>query len=267
VGILVQHGFEGFVEEDDSLRAYIRADQWNDSVLSSLRSSLAEAEKDTGDGHPLCIEEVLEERNWNEDWEKNVREVIIDDAVAIVPSWCPMDMPELKDKMILRIDPKMSFGTGHHETTRLSLRLISRYARPGMEVLDFGSGTAVLAIYALKCGAKHAVAIDNDEWSVENASENAARNGVVDSITILEGSLEKVDDRMYDMICANIDFPTLMRYIPRLCSLCRIGGAIIMSGLLHTDLERIKPVYEQEKYEAIEMQRENEWIALALKRK
>lgn len=149
---------------------------------------------------------ALREQNWNAQWERRAGIVEATDRIIIKPSWKKLGVRH-KGKIVLRIDPKMSFGTGHHETTRLCLVLLQEYVKPGAHVLDFGSGTGIQAIAAVKLGARSALPIDSDEWAFENARENVKKNRVTRSVKVIKGDLQRVRTRKVDLVVANIDMP------------------------------------------------------------
>jgi ribosomal protein L11 methyltransferase len=158
----------------------------------------------------------------------------------------------------------MAFGTGHHETTRLSLVLLEEHLRAGMNVLDFGSGTGILAIAAVKLGAASALAIDNDPWAVENAQENIVRNRVPRTVQAIEGDGRKFPKKPFDLIIANIDFPTITKHLVNLVRRLKPQGILILSGLLTTDLTDFLNNLSHQGIVPLEILNENEWVALAL---
>ena len=158
----------------------------------------------------------------------------------------------------------MAFGTGHHETTRLSLVLLEGHVCSGAHVLDFGSGTGILAIAAVKLGAASALAIDNDPWAVENAQENISRNRVPRKVKAVEGDVRKLPKRSFDLIVANIDLPTITKNLAALIRKLRPQGTLIVSGLLTTDLTNFLNLISHRGAVPLEMLNENEWVAVAL---
>ena len=168
--------------------------------------------------------------------------------------------------MVLHIDPKMSFGTGHHETTRLSLGLLERFLEPNMNVLDFGTGTGVLAIACVKLGAKSAYAVDNDEWSIENAHENVKKNRVQNRVSVKFGSISVVPRRRFDLIVANIDFQTIARYVSSLRARVCAQGIIILSGILTSDLPALLKIFAHHALVPVELVNENEWTSIVLRK-
>ena len=167
IGILAVHGFEGFWEDDATLRAYIPAARWDEARAASVQAALRRSASLRSLAPPVIHAAPVENRNWNEAWEATIRPVRVTGRIVIAPTWHPHT--PLPGDIVLTIDPKMSFGTGYHATTRLMLRLIERYVRGGESVLDVGSGTGVLAIAALRLGAFRAIGVDTDEWAFENA--------------------------------------------------------------------------------------------------
>ena len=152
----------------------------------------------------------------------------------IAPSWAGVG-PEHNGQMRLTIDPKMAFGTGYHESTRLVLRLLPDVVLPGARVLDVGTGTGVLAIAALALGAQSAVGVDIDPWSVTNGTENATLNGVKDRFEVREGSLDVVPESAFDLVVANIIRSVLVPMLPDLVSKMAPRTPVVFAGLLGTE--------------------------------
>ena len=167
-----------------------------------------------------------------------------------------------ENEIVLTIDPKMSFGTGEHQTTQLVLNLLERYVKPGMKVLDVGSGTGVLAITAVKLGAASAVAVDNDEWCYENCKENAELNNVSNSIKIITGDIKNVDEKGFDLVLANIQKNILLEILDDLKMKIKENGILILSGLLLKDEEEIMISYSDSGFTCVEKSVKDDWISL-----
>src|SRR5262249_6174629 len=187
--VMIMHGFRNFEETDDAIAGTIDQTGWNERRLEEFKTGL---ERDlTPLGLPtLPAYRELPERNWNEAWESSIQPVEIGPNLVIRPSWG--SYRNAGNRLEIRIDPKMSFGTGHHESTRLILRLLQEQIKPGVEALDIGTGSGILAIAAAKLGAKRAEAIDIDEWSITNARENVAANLVQDRVAVSDSPLSEV---------------------------------------------------------------------------
>jgi len=157
----------------------------------------------------------------------------------------------------------MSFGTGYHETTRLMVALAERWTRPGTRVLDAGTGTGVIAIAALKLGARSAVGFDTDEWAYANAQENARLNDIADRFTVLHGDLAVVPPGHFDLVAANIQKNVIEEMLPGLLVRLAPGGTLLLSGLLSTDDDAMRGVLGRAGLAVAEAPREAEWIAYA----
>jgi ribosomal protein L11 methyltransferase len=165
ISILNDYGFEGYEETDNSLKAYVPSEKVNSAQIQRIL-------QENDFKHIEFSSEAIADRNWNEEWEKNFEPVIIAEKIAIrAPFHAPMNLP-----YELIIEPKMSFGTGHHATTASVLELMLSEQFVNKSVLDFGSGTGVLAILAEKLKASKIIAVDNDEWAYNNGIENIERN-------------------------------------------------------------------------------------------
>ena len=185
------------------------------------------------------------------------------DKVIIKPSFRNY---EPKDgQIVITIDPKMSFGTGEHETTRLMIESVEKYITKNSHVLDIGSGTAILSILAAKLGAAKVFAIDNDELCLENGLENILVNNVQSKVNVVNCELHDLNEFNFDFILANINKHILIDIAPEISKRLKPEGTLILSGLLDTDETDIKNLYNKNGFNVIEMKRMNEWIALVLK--
>lgn len=207
--------------------------------------------------------EEHEEQNWNEEWEKNLNIIKVSDKIVIRPS--TKEYIKVGDEIVITIDPKMSFGTGEHETTKLVLSLLDKYNIANGRVLDVGSGTAVLAIASVLLGADSAIALDNDEWCHLNGNENTLLNGVQDKIEVVLGELKDIKEENFDLILANINKPILLDINELILQKVKLGGIVILSGLLIVDEEDILAAYEKLGFTVVEKRTMNEWMGLVLR--
>jgi len=217
---LAEHGYEGFEEEENVLKAFIQQEKFDRLLIDqlSVRYTLS------------FDQEIIREQNWNEVWESNFHPVIVDDFVAIRADF---HQPIKNVEHEIVITPKMSFGTGHHATTAMMMRQMRSIDMKGKTVFDFGTGTGILAILAEKLGAKTVVAVDNDEWSIRNATENIIRNGC-DRIQIRQVDNAGMDGH-FDVILANINKNVIIENLSSLISQLNRKGILLLSGLLVED--------------------------------
>lgn len=229
--MLAEIGFESFVRGEDALEAYVPLPLFSQSELDQVLVDL-----------PLEVEisytvQTMEDKNWNEEWEKNYfNPIVIGDECCIHSSF---HQPEGTYRYPILIDPKMSFGTGHHQTTLLILKEILAMELSGKSVLDMGCGTGVLAILAAMKGATPVTAIDIEEWAYNNAVENVALNGMT-SIRVLQGGAELLGEERYDVIFANINRNILLQDLPHYEAVLKQGGIIVMSGFYLDDVPAIR---------------------------
>jgi ribosomal protein L11 methyltransferase len=187
----------------------------------------------------------------------------ISDRLVIKPSF--KEYNQARDEIVLTIDPKMSFGTGEHQTTKLVLQILEKHVKPGMKVLDVGSGTGILSIAAIKLGAAYAVAVDSDEICYSNCKENCERNRIQNSIEIITGEITDVKENDFDIIFANIHKEVLLEISGEIKKLLRPDKLVILSGLLIQDFDETVTHYSDAGFKLIEKQTIDEWIALAFK--
>lgn len=262
-GQLALLGFEGFQQEDQELLCFAKGGTWGRRMEQQLQDLLARFKKEFPSCDAVYARKTIREQNWNARWERSMGIVDVTPRMIIKPSWKKLRKKD-RGKVVLQIDPKMSFGTGHHESTRLCLFLLEEYLQPGGKVLDVGCGTGVLSIAAVKLGARAALGIDNDEWSVVNAKENVRNNRVAKKVKISKGDARRLPKGRYDLIVSNIDLPTNLRSIRSYRGQLRKGGLVILSGLLTTDLQAILRSLPLARLVPIELLEENEWVAMAL---
>jgi len=222
---LLEEAATGFVQDDTRLRAYVPTDRWATVDREQLEARLA------ADGYPDALSlRPLAAKNWNEVWEESLSPVRVG-PFLICPSAVDVP-PDAPDTTVLRIDPEMSFGTGHHATTRLALQLLADALAPGDRVLDVGTGTGVLAIAACRAGAATTLGVDTNPDAVRNARENARANTVDDCVTVREGSMEVVPETHYSLVATNITRRVLLKLLPDLRSHLDEEGILVLAGVL-----------------------------------
>jgi len=264
IGILSQTGFEGFWEDEAFLKCYIKKERWSEPLRQETERIIRMVARANSTPAPQVTVHFTEDQNWNESWEKTIRPIRVTDSLLITPSW--HEVSPVSGQIVLVIDPKMSFGTGYHETTRLSLRLLEHLLRPSMRVLDVGTGTGVLAIAAAKLGASSVTGIDIDDWAFNNAVENAGRNAVADRVSIHQAPIGSVTGPGFDLIVANIQLDVIGELLGDMVSRLTVDGILILSGLLQTDKPALSQILAGHDLSISEELAENEWIAVAARR-
>ncbi|SFR65927.1 50S ribosomal protein L11 methyltransferase [Maribacter stanieri] len=243
-------GFESFVEEEDDVLAYIQKTDWSENILENVQILDNPRYSFTHDY------KEIEQENWNATWEQNFQPIIVDDVCMIRAPF----HEKIKVEYDIVIEPKMSFGTGHHETTHMMLQHILQLDVKDKTVLDMGSGTGVLAILAGMRGATTIDAIDIDNWCYLNAKENVERNNM-DFISVYEGDAALLKGKKYDLIIANINRNILLADMPKYVQSLNSGGVLLLSGFYTEDLDMItqKCVDLELKFEK-NLERNN-WVA------
>lgn len=244
--------FESFIEEENVLKAYIPIGKYREHDWKEIVSNYG--------GFNYGVKEI-EQLNWNAKWESNFEPILVDDYCYIR---APFHASRTDIKYEIEIEPKMSFGTGHHPTTRLVIQLMRDVIFDGKQVLDMGCGTGILAIMAHYQGAQAIRGIDIDEWAVDNSKENALRNGVSDIIFALGNASIIIDN--YDIILANINRNILVNDMNTFASHLKTGGKIIFSGFYKSDINIIEDAAMQNKLRIIDSKAEGEWIALVFQK-
>ena len=250
---LAEIGFDSFVPCENGMQAFIPETKFDENSL-----------KDAIDNYPFEVAISYEivtvaSKNWNEEWEKHYFEPIVIGEECVIHSSFHKDIPVAKYDII--IDPKMSFGTGHHETTSLVIGEILKMNLTGKKVLDMGCGTAVLAILAAMRGASELLAIDIDSWCTENSLENIALNKV-SGIEVKLGGAELLDGLHFDIILANINRNILLADMEKYAACLTTGGELYMSGFYKADIPVIEAELNRNGLELIDFKEKNNWVVV-----
>jgi len=248
---LGEMGFESFMEENQFLRAYIPSDAYNESDLKQLSAQY--------DGFSYSAK-VIPQQNWNAQWESNFSPISIDRYCLIR---APFHETGKGYDFEIEIEPKMSFGTGHHATTRLMIMLMQRTDMKSKQVLDMGCGTGVLGIIAKMTGAGAVDGIDIDQWAVENTIENAARNSV-NFDNVMLGDAKQIK-RNYDVILANINRNILLADMEQYAEHLNPEGYLFLSGFLEADKTIVAQKAKIFQLTLTDQLSEDQWQAMVFK--
>ena len=249
---LIEQGFDSFTENSDGILAYIQAELLNEEELKNQWLLNHDEVKIS------YTYKEMPNINWNEEWEKNFQPINVEDKVLIRAEF--HESQGLEEEII--IQPKMSFGTGHHATTYLMIQQMMDMDFQGKKVLDMGCGTSVLAIYAKKKGASDVLGIDIDEWAVENSRENAERNNTPMRVEL--GTADNLGQEKFDIILANINRNILISDIPRYVQVLEPGGSLLLSGLCFFDVDDILQVCNEQNLQLQKKLQREEWVSLLL---
>lgn len=252
VAELGETAFESFIETEDGLSAYVQKVLWNEHILDDIQILHSDEFK-----IEYTFEEI-EQVNWNEEWEKNFEPIDVDGI-------CHVRAPfhEKKNAQYdIVIEPKMSFGTGHHETTHMMIQHLLEMDVNGLKTLDMGCGTAILAILAEMKGAKPIDAIDIDNWCYLNSIENAERNNCK-HITVYEGDASLLNQgQKYDLIIANINRNILLNDMQTYVNCLNKSGILLLSGFYNEDIPVIDASCTEKGLTYVKKFQKNNWVAL-----
>lgn len=248
-------GFESFVETDEGVTAYIQKDEWSNEILNDIQIL------NSNEFEITFSSEEIEQTNWNAEWEKNFNPIIVDDICSVRAPF--HEKPNIKFDIV--IEPKMSFGTGHHETTHMMIQHILNNDFNHKSVLDMGCGTGVLAILAEMKGAHTLDAIDYDNWCYLNSLENVERNHCK-YINVEEGDASLLPGRQYDVVIANINRNILLNDIETYSNTLNKNGLLFLSGFYRDDIEIIEAECKKYNLSLVETLERNNWVALKFKK-
>lgn len=244
-------GFESFVETEKGVTAYIQKTDWNTAILDTIQILNSEEFQIT------FTFKNIEQTNWNAEWEKSFNPIIVDKKCSVRAPF--HEKPNTEYDII--IEPKMSFGTGHHETTHMMIQHILKTDLENKSVLDMGCGTGVLAILAEMKGAKPIDAIDYDNWCYLNSLENVARNNCK-HITVLEGDASLLENKQYNAIIANINRNILLNDMADYVACLNAEGLLFLSGFYKDDVPIIEDRCNKLGLKCVDTLTQNHWVAL-----
>ena len=248
---LVKIGFESFEEADDGVYAYISEKEFSKKNISD------EIEKIAGDPKIGFTKKIIIDKNWNALWESSYEPVIIAGKCLIR---APFHSQDKNIKYDIVIEPKMSFGTAHHETTAMMIELLLNEDLKGKNILDMGCGTGVLAILCSKLEAEEITAIDNNEWAYKNSIENIKRNNIT-NIHVFFGDSSLLQNKSFDKIVANINRNVLLQDLPVYSKSLKNKGILLISGFYKKDLPALKANAEENNLRFIKYTTKNNWAA------
>lgn len=248
--------FESYSEVEGGIRAYVQTKLLDTDAAKEILSEISKLTKVS-----FTINKV-EQKNWNAQWESNYSPVVINDS-CVIRAHFHNNFPALKYEII--ITPKMSFGTGHHQTTLLMVNEMFNLDLKEKFILDMGSGTGVLAILASKLGARHLIAIDSDEWAFKNAKENSQLNNI-SNINFIHGDINDIGDTKFDVVLANISRNVILNDIEIYVDQMKDDGEILLSGFLKEDIPLILEKTGQLGLELVVVKNKDKWQMLHLRR-
>ena len=251
---LAEIGFDMFMETETGIQAYITQEEFDDMALKNLIEEYADR---TALFYSI---KGIEKQNWNEEWEKSFSPIEVDRKILVRARF--HETKEGFEHEII-ITPKMSFGTGHHETTSQMMALQLDIDHQNKDVLDVGTGTGILAILAEKLGATYIKAFDIDEWSVENTNENISLNACK-NIEVSLGTIKDEKKHVYDIVLANINRNILLDEIPTYNLFLKSKGYLLLSGFYETDLEEIEKKCNENGLKKLKLVSKKNWAAVVL---
>jgi ribosomal protein L11 methyltransferase len=253
-----QAGFDSFLENENGFEAYAEVDRFDQSLVDEIKSKYEQVK-------PLSFSwDRIEKKNWNEEWEKSYEPIIVDDRCVIRAEFHQI---EKEYPYTITITPKMSFGTGHHQTTYLMIKAQMDMDHKDKMVMDAGCGTAILSIMASMLGAKRVDAFDIDEWSVINGKENIEVNQC-DTINIRQGMISELTfEDNYDIILANINKNILLQELPQYVSYLNPDGFVLLSGFYEKDIPDLMERAHQYQLKHISSNVRENWASLLLQLK
>lgn len=253
---LAELGFDSFVETADGVQAYVPEPGFQDAAVKQLLEKYAEK---TTISYSI---KGIAQQNWNAEWEKHFEPIEVTDKVYVRAAFHAPN-PDFEYNIV--ITPKMSFGTGHHETTAMVMELQLNIDHRNKTVLDVGTGTGILSILAAKLGASYVKAFDIDEWSVENTEENQQLNDIP-NMNVRLGTIQDEPAAVYDLVLANINRNILLEEIPVYVTFMKPGGYLIVSGFYEQDKADIQAVAANYNLENTDSRNKNQWAAVVYKK-
>jgi ribosomal protein L11 methyltransferase len=257
-GLLYLNGVKSILEENSSIKLCFNSCEIN--KLKSLKEKLLSLPFLNSKSIKIFINSSI---NWDNEWKKSIVPVIIKNKIIIYPSWKRKELKNTGGKILIEIDPKMSFGTGYSETTQLMLEIMCRYIDSNDHtMLDYGCGTGILAIAGIKLGLDSAIAIDIDTDSIANAKEYIAKNKVSKHIKIYNADINEIKEKDFDIIAANIDYRTIRQNLKSIHEKLVEKGKIFLSGILKKENTEMKAALKKNGFKKIAEVHKAEWTGI-----
>ena len=251
IALLESAGFEAFEEKENELIACVAESDFDESLVRELLEPFSFSYQ----------KEISVPRNWNAEWEQQYQPVLIDDFAAIRAHF---HEPIKSVQYEIVITPKMSFGTGHHATTRQMMLAMKQIDFKGKKVFDYGTGTGVLAILASMLGAGHIVAMDIDDWCIENTIENLERNQI-NNVTVIKWEKPQ-DGEQYDIVLANINRHILLEQMKSMADVIHSGGVLIMSGFYEEDIPMLEESAKKYQFNKFVQTVQDKWACIMMRK-
>lgn len=254
---LYMNQVNSILEENGILKLYFGENEYDRS--QQIKKDLIEF--DSINPKQILINK-FDNHDWNNEWEKTIEPVYIKDRIIIYPSWKKNGLMNTEGKILIEIDPKMSFGTGHNETSQLILELLSDYLTGNEETMfDFGCGTVILAIAGIKLGVKEAVAIDNDADSIENSKENIKINDCEGRIKLYLADISEINENGFDIVAANITSNVIIPNLKAMYDKLVMGGKLFITGILFDEKKELKSELGKNNFLVKEIRDKAEWTS------
>ncbi|MCC6866147.1 MAG: 50S ribosomal protein L11 methyltransferase [Ignavibacteria bacterium] len=255
---LYLNGLTSFLEENRKIKVYLTRGE------SAISEKITKELREFDNIPEKCISlSIFNNKDWNNEWEKSIEPVYIFNKLVIYPSWKKDSIKRHNEIIPIQIDPKMSFGTGHNDTTQLILELLCTYIEPeeNSYMLDFGCGTGILSIAAIKLGIKNAVAIEIDSDAIENAKENFEVNGVSEYIILYKSNISEINEKGFDIIAANITSNVILPNLGEMYNKLSAGGKLFITGILKEETEEMIINLTKYNFGLKELKQRAEWSA------
>ena len=257
-GLISDKGMLGVWEQDGVIHVYWESETWNERVLTSLQEAIQQLGMHCGQDC-LAVRKIPSQ-NWNAKWTEMVQPIQIGQRIVVRPSWARVDIPSNGIELIL--DPQQAFGTGHHITTQLLGEWLEECIKGGERVLDVGTGSGLLAMIALRLGAKYALGIDHDGVAIECAKEYAKLNQFADELDLRTADMKNMSDDSFDLILANIDRRTLLAHHQQLNNVSSKHTVLLIAGILETDRNEIIERYTKSGWRCVKHRMHDDWVAI-----
>jgi ribosomal protein L11 methyltransferase len=258
---LFEQGSCGTTEAEEAVRGYFSQSQINEQIKNQLNIYIKNLRK-LGHQIKTPVYTEIPQEDWNTNWRKYFTPVQVTPNILVTPPWIGHE--NRTDQIVIEIMPRMAFGTGTHETTKLCLEMLADTIRPNDHVLDVGTGSGILAIGAAKMGAVRVLGIDIDENAIDNATENVRQNRVEACVEIRSGSIDSARDEKFHLICANINRKTLVPMVEAMKKNLHAGGRIILSGILKSEEQEVMIPIQKAGLVCKDKKQSGEWIGLLL---